>query len=209
MVFDPFDNLRKLNTAHLLRAQRRGSHGVAVAAGHPVLRDGLPQHDPPAGRRLPARVPSPPRQGVDLPQPVARRPSLVRPGSGRRRTTPTSTATKNACARITCATPTEFADGRRLLVPHRQEHGTAHVPGTGGGLPEPRRSELRPPRRAPVARRATWRPVSARSRPSTLGPASATTRVATQLLQYLALYSERQRWDDVPMQAWAPCELAA
>jgi hypothetical protein len=111
-------------------------------------------------------------------------------------------ATKNACARITCATPTEFTmygvywclTVKNMELLTFPELVAAYLNRGAANYARLGERQLLDAMASGVGTVTTL----------DLGPASATTRVATQLLQYLTLYREQQRWDDVPMQAWAP-----
>jgi hypothetical protein len=111
-------------------------------------------------------------------------------------------ATKNACARITCATPTEYTmygvywclTVKNMELLTFPELVAAYLNRGAANYARLGERQLLDAMASGVGSVTTL----------DLGPISATQRVGTQLLQYLAMYREQQRWDDVPMQAWAP-----
>lgn len=115
-------------------------------------------------------------------------------------------ATKNACATITCATSEEFAmygvywciTVKNMLALTFPELVAAYMNRGAANFARVGEIQLLDAMGSGVS---TINTVA-------LGY-SAATRVATQVLQYLALYREQQRWDDVPMHGWAPRWLLA
>lgn len=111
-------------------------------------------------------------------------------------------ATKNACARITCATPTEFTmygvywclTVKNMELLTFPELVAAYLNRGAANYARVGEVQLLDAMGSGVGSVTTL----------DLGPQSAIGRVGTQLLQYLTWYVEQQRWDEVPFQAWAP-----
>ena len=111
-------------------------------------------------------------------------------------------ATKNACARITCATSTTYGmygvywcfTVKNMELLTFPELVAAYL--NRGAANFARLAEIQ------------LLDAMGASLGEVKGPAqalvNASTRISTQLLQYMTLYREQQRWDDVPMHGWAP-----
>jgi hypothetical protein len=111
-------------------------------------------------------------------------------------------ATKNACARITCATSTTYGmygvywcfTVKNMELLTFPELVAAYL--NRGAANFARLAEIQLLDAMGASLGEVKGPLQ--------GPVSASTRVSTQLLQYMTLYREQQRWDDVPMHGWAP-----
>lgn len=111
-------------------------------------------------------------------------------------------ATKNACARITCANSTQYGmygvywcfTVKNMELLTFPELVAAYL--NRGAANFARIAEIQ----LLDAMGASLGEVKG----AILTKMNASTRISTQILQYMTLYREQQRWDDVPMHGWAP-----